>query len=266
MSENTVEDIAALVGTHLGDRTVSYDDRDVILYALAVGAGRDDLDLIFEDRLRTLPTFGLTLAQWAPDILAERGVFDNLSVHGSQTLEVHKALPAQGELTLSAKVGNVWDKGSAAIFEVVVECDYYTATWSIFAPGKGGFGGDRGAKATPLEVPADAAELALPTFETQAALYRLTGDRHHIHIDPEASAKIGQPVPILQGLATIAGATLPLAREFGAHPADLSYLAGRFSGPVVPGETLTLRHWGNEHFEVFSHGAPAISAGEVKFS
>lgn len=266
MTVTTPEKIAGLAGTHLGDRTVSYDESDVILYALAVGAGRNDLDLIFEDRLRTLPTFGLTLAQWAPDILASRGVFDHRSVHGSQVLEVHKPLPPSGEIALSARVGNVWDKGSAAVFEVVVESEYYTATWSIFAPGKGGFGGDRGPKSAQIEVPADAVETPYATFETQAALYRLTGDRHHIHIDPAASSKIGQPVPILQGLATIAGATLKLAQEFGAHPADLSYLAGRFSGPVVPGEPLTLRYWNNRNFEVLSGDAPAISAGEVEFA
>ncbi|EHK85879.1 dehydrogenase, partial [Rhodococcus pyridinivorans AK37] len=53
-------------GHDLGARTIRYDERDAILYALAVGAGAADLDLVFEDRLRVLPTFALTLAQWAP--------------------------------------------------------------------------------------------------------------------------------------------------------------------------------------------------------
>lgn len=61
-------------GADLGTRTVSYTERDAILYALAVGAKATELDLVFEDQLRVLPTFALTLAQWAPDALgsAER--------------------------------------------------------------------------------------------------------------------------------------------------------------------------------------------------
>ncbi|MEJ1230515.1 MAG: hypothetical protein WDM88_07690 [Galbitalea sp.] len=131
---------------------VSYTDRDAILYALAVGASPDDLDLVWEERLRVLPSFGLTLAQWAPDILAEEGAFGNRSVHGSQWLEVRAPLPVSGDIQMSAHVGNVWDKGSAAIFEVVVDSDYFSATWSIFAPGSGGFGGQRGPSSAASEL------------------------------------------------------------------------------------------------------------------
>ncbi|MDI3422197.1 hypothetical protein [Streptomyces luteolus] len=53
-------------GHDLGTRTVAYTERDAILYALAVGARASDLDLVYEEHLRVLPTFGLTLAQWAP--------------------------------------------------------------------------------------------------------------------------------------------------------------------------------------------------------
>ena len=60
-------------GHDLGTRTIAYDERDAILYALAVGASATDLDLVFEERLRVLPTFALTLAQWAPDALGALG-------------------------------------------------------------------------------------------------------------------------------------------------------------------------------------------------
>ena len=253
-------------GRDLGQRTVAYDERDAILYALAVGAQATDLDLVFEDRLRVLPTFGLTLAQWAPDVLAEAGAFDDRAVHGSQTLEVHRPLPRAGELRLSARVGDVWDKGSAAIFDVIVECAEFTATWSLFAPGVGGFGGERGpARVSTVERPAGK-KASVQTFPTQAALYRLTGDRHHIHIDPEASARIGQPIPILQGLCTLAATTLVLAAAQGAHPADLVALQGRFSGPVVPGDALELESWPDGAFELRRGGAPAISDGRAEFA
>lgn len=252
-------------GRAIGSRVVSYTEWDAILYALAVGAPADRLDLVFEERFRVMPTFGLALAQWAPDVLAAEGAWDNTSVHGAQKLIVHEELPRQGELTLNARVGNVWDKGAAAIFEIEVDCHYFTAVWSIFAPGVGGFGGERGAKA---ELPVRVGEGSTLPYETAAnaaALYRLTGDRHHIHIDPEASARIGQPKPILQGLATLAGALIPLADAQSKHPADLRELEGRFAGPVVPGDALLIRSWGDS-FDVEKDGTAVISGGKAVFA
>ncbi|MFE2119563.1 MaoC/PaaZ C-terminal domain-containing protein [Rhodococcus aetherivorans] len=258
-------------GADLGTRTVAYDERDAILYALAVGAQpATDLDLVLEDRLRVLPTFALTLAQWAPDELGSRGAFDTTTaLHGSQELTVLAPLPRRGEVELRASVGEVWDKGAAAVFEVRVECEYFVATWSIFAPGAGGFGGERGPSkpAAPQGEPELTGELA--TAANQAALYRLTGDRHHIHIDPEAAARIGQPRPIMHGLCTLAAATLPLARLLGAHPADLTELQGRFAAPVFPGDVAGLRAWGGRDdavFEVAADGQAVISGARASFA
>ncbi|WP_406155065.1 MaoC/PaaZ C-terminal domain-containing protein [Streptomyces sp. NBC_01023] len=231
-------------GRELGERTVSYDERDAILYALAIGADATDLDLVFEERLRVLPTFALTLAQWAPDALGSLGAFDTrTAVHGAQRLEVMSPLPRSGKLSMRAYVSEVWDKGSAAVFEVVVVSDCSVATWSLFAPGRGGFGGERGpsAPSAPPEPPDHRAEVA--TAPNQAALYRLLGDRHAMHIDPDAARAAGQPRPFLHGLCSMAAATLPLARAAGAHPADLVRLEGRFAAPVFPGDRLTAHAW-----------------------
>jgi acyl dehydratase len=256
-------------GRDLGTRTVRYDDRDAILYALAVGAPATDLDLVFEERLRVLPTFALTRAQWAPDALGEAGAFDvTTAVHGSQRLRIHRPLPKEGELELTARVAEVWDKGAAAVFEVVVECVYFAATWSIFAPGHGGFGGERGPSARQRpDGPPDHA-FTMDTSPGQAALYRLLGDRHHLHIDPEAANAAGMPRPILHGLCTLAAITLPLAREAGAHPADLVELDGRFAAPVFPGDRLHVAGWNDEEgvlFEAAVGGTTVISGGRAQF-
>lgn len=257
-------------GRPLGDRTVTYDERDAILYALAVGATPDRLDLVFEEQLRVLPTFALTLAQWAPDALGSAGAFDtSTAVHGAQRLEVLAPLPRAGELTLSARVDRVWDKTSAAVFDVVVESDHFRATWAIFAPGCGGFGGERGesAPATPAGEPT--ATTVVPTAANQAALYRLLGDRHHMHIDPAAAQAAGQPRPFLHGLSTLASITLALADQVGAHPADLHTLEGRFAAPVFPGDDLEVASWTDgttARFEATADGRPALRAGHVSFA
>jgi acyl dehydratase len=259
-----------LAGAHLGTRTVAYEERDAILYALAVGAQATDLDLVFERRLRVLPTFALTLAQWAPDVLAGQGAWDVANaLHGSQRLRVSRALPPAGEIAMFAKVAAVWDKGSAAIFDVEVESEYFVAGWSIFAPGRGGFGGERGpSRAKPPEGEPDI-ETSLPTFSTQAALYRLTGDRHLIHIDPDAAAAIGQPRPILHGLCTLAAATLRIAAALDVHPADLVGLGGRFAAPVLPGQTLDLALWradGGTSFRARHEGTDVLTDGFARFA
>jgi len=254
-------------GRHLGDRTVGWTDRDAILYALAVGARADQLDLVFENRLRVLPTFALTLAQWAPDVLGASGAFEvGQALHGAQTLEVRRPLPPSGELTMSARVTEVWDKGSAAIFDVAVDSDYFAATWSLFAPGRGDFGGSRGpGRASVPEAPSEWTR-RIPTSTNQAVLYRLLGDRHHIHVDPEAAARIGKPRPILHGLASLATAALGVAEAVDAHPADLQRLEGRFSSAVYPGDDLEVAGWADGSFRVSTVEGVAIDAGRAVFS
>ncbi|SEK71004.1 MaoC like domain-containing protein [Blastococcus sp. DSM 46786] len=256
-------------GADLGTRTVSYDERDAILYALAVGAAPDELDLVFEERLRVLPTFALTLAQWAPDALGSQGAFDvRTAVHGSQRLQSLAPLPRAGRLELAARVGEVWDKGSAAVFEVVVESDAFVATWSLFAPGCGGFGGERGPSSPKRPEAQPGLRAEVRTAQNQAALYRLLGDRHHMHIDPAAAQAAGQPRPFLHGLCTLAATTLELARSVGAHPAELAELDGRFSAPVFPGDRLGVTAWPDGRtasFEVADGERPVISGGRIRF-
>ena len=260
------------IGRDLGERTAAYDERDVILYALAVGAAPTDLDLVFEKRLRVLPTFALTKAQWAPDTLGSLGAFDmRTTMHASQRLRVLRALPPAGELTMASRVARVWDKGSAAIFEVEVESEFFVATWSLFAPGRGGFDGERGPSAPRRRESPPGHESRLATRPDQPALYRLLGDRHHMHIDPEAAKAAGMPRPFMHGLCTLAAVTLPVAAAVGAHPADLVELEGSFASPVFPGDRLDVRGWEpggpgeGMLFEAAVNGTLVLAGGRAQF-
>lgn len=257
-------------GRNLGTRTISYDDTKPILYALAVGAPASNLDLVFEEQLRVLPTFALTLAQWAPDALGSAGAFDvRTAIHGTQRLRVRKPLPRSGSVEMTAHVAEVWDKGSAAVFEVAVESPYFEATWSLFAPGAGGFGGDRGPSSRRRPERPPEGTLTVRTTPDQAALYRLLGDRHHLHIDPEAAKTAGMPRPIMHGLCTLAATTLPLAGAAAAHPADLTELEGRFAAPVFPGDELQISTWtdaGTTRFEAAVGDRTVITSARVRFT
>ncbi|MCW4355701.1 MaoC/PaaZ C-terminal domain-containing protein [Hoyosella sp. YIM 151337] len=264
-----------LTGKTLGRRTVSYSERDVMLYALTIGAQADELDLIFEKQLQVLPTYALTLGLWAPDLLGELGAYDvSRAVHGSQELEIHAPLPVAGDLELDAAVAAVWDKGRAAVFDVDVRSQWFSARYSIFAPGAGGFGGPRGSAADRCGARVDgtATTVAVPTWPEQAALYRLTGDRHLIHILPDAAKTIGQPRPVMHGLCTLATSILGFSRSVGASAVDLTRLAARFSAPVLPGQVLEVAGHCQDgrasryDLAVTADGVPVISDAYVEFA
>jgi len=231
--------LATLAGADLGERVLGYDERDAIIYALAIGAPAERLDLVYERDLRVLPTIGMGLGLWAVEAVGNLGLYDRTrSLHVGQRLEVRRPFPRETSTPSSGRVSAVWDKGKATVVEVEVESDLFIAGYTIFVPGVGGWGGERGPASGP------AAELE-PTWSVEretrrdaAALYRLTGDRHPVHIDPEVAAAGGFERPILHGLATLGMAALEVAAASGAHPADLRSLSGRFAAPVLPGDRL----------------------------
>ncbi|HVX31728.1 MAG TPA: MaoC/PaaZ C-terminal domain-containing protein [Solirubrobacterales bacterium] len=263
--------VAEAIGLDLGTRRVAYTDREAILYALAVGAAAEDLDLVFERDLRVLPTFGLGFGLWACDELGARNFFSSTNaLHGAQRLEVLAPFAASGELEMSARVLDVWDKGSAAVCDIEVACEQFRAVYSIFAPGQGGWDGERGpgARRDPEAPPTRRARVA--TSRESAVLYRLLGDRHLIHVDPEAARAIGQPRPILHGLCTLGIAARSLPPLFGRRPDELISLEARFAAAVLPGEPLELRAWeptgdGSVPFSVATPESVVLSGGLIRF-
>jgi acyl dehydratase len=77
-----------------------------------------------------------------------------------------------------------------------------------------------------------------------ALIYRLSGDRNPLHIDPAVATAAGFPRPILHGLATfgVAGHAV-LKTVCGYDPNRLVSFGARFSAPVFPGETIRTEIW-----------------------
>lgn len=262
--------LAELAGTDLGTNTASYDETAAILYALAVGAAATDLELVYERDLRVLPTYACALGLWAVEAAGRLGAYDpKRSLHASQRLVVHGPLSVHGSIEMHAKISNVYDKGKAALVEIEVTSSAFSATYNIFLPGLGGFGGERGAST----VSGDPVELIHETtFETSAdlaALYRLTGDRHPVHIDPSVAESNGFPRPILHGLCTLGIAARIVAEQVGANPADLVELDVRLAAPVLPGDNLVVVSGegdGVVHFETRVGESTVLSGGRVRFA
>ncbi|MDZ4277501.1 MAG: MaoC/PaaZ C-terminal domain-containing protein [Dehalococcoidia bacterium] len=244
----------SVIGKELPSRTFEYTDREVILYALGVGATTDELPFVYEKDLKVLPTFGVIAA--FPVMMSMGQVIElnpAMVLHGDQRIELKAPIPASGKLTTKGKISAIWDKGSGAV--VVVDSQtqdesgavLFANTASLFVRGEGGFGGERGPSASGKNVPAERSPDHTVEYKTspdQAALYRLSGDRNPLHIDPEFAKLGGFDRPILHGLCTFGFAGRAVLHACcGSDPARLKDFEARFSGVVFPGETIVTDIW-----------------------
>jgi acyl dehydratase len=227
---------------------------DTILYALGVGA--EELDFAYEAGLKALPTMAVTLAYagffWRDP---EYGADWKRILHGEQSVTIHRPLPSHGEFLGRTRFEGVEDKGPGKGAVVLVTRTiedmagtlYATDRRTAFLRGDGGCGSAGAAIPRPEPAPADRAPdavVTLPTAPNQAQLYRLSGDRNPLHIDPEVARAAGFDRPILHGLCTYGVAGRALLRALaGNDPARLVRLDARFSAPVYPGETIETRIW-----------------------
>ena len=252
-----------------GAREFSYGDKDVMLYALGVGMGRDPMDetelaFVYEKSLKVIPTAATVLASGlrgragpAPEMPAgHRPSQINflMVVHGEQKVELHKPLPTSGTFTAQGRTVGAFDKGKdkgAVIVNETIWTDekgekVATLTGSTFARGDGGFGGPSEGQPEPHQIPSRKADLSvdISTREDQALLYRLNGDRNPLHSDPEFAAAAGFPRPILHGLCSYGMTCKALVDALlDADVAAVGSYGARFTGVAYPGETLKASVW-----------------------
>jgi acyl dehydratase len=244
------------------DLPYAYSDTQIMLYALAIGMGRDaldpqEIDFVYEKHLKIIPTVATVLALGARDI-RKLGVDYSKVLHGEQKLTLHRPLPARGEMLVSAKTKAVYDKGKdkgALIvsvidaFEKTTRAPLFSQETSHFARADGGFshmGGDSGEAPAPHTMPSRKPDLEceVATTSNQALLYRLLGDRNVLHVDVEAARTSGFDRPILHGLCTYGVCCYAIVKTICDYdPSRIAQFDVRFSAPVFPGETLIVSIW-----------------------
>jgi len=267
----------------------SWGSKDAILYALGVGAGAaDPLDELAFTTENTqgvdqavLPTMAVVLGVGGSSALGSIGSFNPaMLVHGEQAIELHGPIPVKGEVSSVGEITGVWDKGKGAVIETrSVSTDtstgeaLFTNTSSVFIRGEGGWGGDRGPSGAKNVAPEREPDhtRTLPTRIDQALLYRLSGDRNPLHTDPAFAAMGGFDRPILHGLCTYGFTGRALLHELcGGDPSRFKSMEGRFTSPVLPGESLTVKAWVDGGEAVFQttgdDGRVVIDAGRATFA
>jgi len=246
----------------------SYNEHDVALYALGVGAAADPLDkkelsLVYElnsGGFHVLPTYAVMPAMNAMLAMAKEGKsplpglnygFDRV-LHGEQYTEVKRPLPAKGKLKHTFRVKAAYDKAPHAVVVLGVtstdesgeEIAYNEL--STFVRGAGGWGGERGPSGEVNVPPAREPDAVIEekTDVNQALLYRLSGDWNPLHADPAFAKAFGFDKPILHGLCSYGYVGRHVVKAFlDGDPRRFKSIKVRFADSVFPGETLVTRMW-----------------------
>ncbi|KAL0701906.1 hypothetical protein Bca4012_058028 [Brassica carinata] len=246
-----------LLAHKLPETRSTYNERDVAIYALGVGAcgqdavDSDELKFVYhengQEHIQVLPTFvslfslgslthGLDLPGFKYD--------PSLLLHGQQYIEVYRPLPskASGSLINKVSLAGLQDKGKAAILEIETR-SYEQGSDELlcmnrttgFLRGAGGFSNSY----QPFSYK------NYPSTQSLAALlYRLSGDYNPLHSDPNVAKLARFPRPILHGLCTLGFAIKAIIKCIcKGDPSTVKTISGRFLATVFPGETLITEMW-----------------------
>jgi 3-hydroxyacyl-CoA dehydrogenase/3a,7a,12a-trihydroxy-5b-cholest-24-enoyl-CoA hydratase len=265
---NEFIDADEALGHEMEPVTSRFDERDLSLYALGVGAAHDPLDTkelpyVYEmsgDGFKMVPTFAVAPALKAIFDLAKEGKqapglhygFDRV-LHGEQYTEIRSPWPTHGKLTHKIKIKDIFDKGKNALVITSVTTSDETGTelayneLTTFVRGAGGWGGDRGPSSEVNVAPNRAPDATMEekTSPNQALLYRLSGDWNPLHADPAFAKNFGFERPILHGLCSFGFAARHVVAKFcpNGDPRFFKSIKARFADTVFPGETLLTEMW-----------------------
>ena len=250
------------IGKKIGPLTKEYSWKDVVLYAMGVGAGFDDLEYCFEHRLKVIPSFSIGSVF---DFLASVGLDSEANLagilHGEQDIIFHNPIPIEGTLSTEGEITRIYDKGPGKGALVKAEADTYhsngqklfTNIFTLFCRLDGGFGGEDAPKeimAFP-DRPPDFEEKALPSAD-QPLLYRLSGDIFQLHVDPDFAKASGFEKPIMHGLCTHGYACRAVIKHlFPGEPGRMTRFRVRFSRPIYPGVPMHTQIWKEEEGKAF---------------
>jgi len=247
----------SLVGKESAPSSFSYVWKDVALYALGIGAKKDELDYLYEARgPKVIPSFAVVpMFMSMFSLVTNTGGDLAMLVHGAQRVRLQAALPPAGTLTTTATIRGMYDLRRLAVVLVdTVTRDesgkqLFDATSQLIFRGEGGFGGatpprEEKVAEIPKGKPADF-RVEETTTPEQALLYRLSGDLNPLHADPEFAANVGfTQGPLLHGLCTYGHMVRHVAKgACGGDATRVTGFEGKFSKPVWPGDTLVTEGW-----------------------
>ena len=268
--------------------SIAYDRRDVLLYAVGIGAM--ELRFIYEGHpgFAVFPTFPI---RWggagAPiDRTAVPPSPGPLTIDAERYLEQLSPLPTSGEVKVTSRLIGVHARGKGNGFveteSQVVDADGKLCIRMVNGSFRRGveklgdiepFESVGQSFSSPITVPQTLPDVDVSAriAENQAHIYRLSGDYNPLHIDPAAAQFGGFATPILHGLCTFGHcANLLLGALCDSDPTRLRKIKVRFSSPVYPGDLLQVVGWrdgaGRVIFEARVDGRAVVSHAYFEYS
>jgi peroxisomal enoyl-CoA hydratase 2 len=254
---------------------VAWNKRDLLTYAVGVGAKNDEFPFIYEldPNFAALPTYPVVLQLKGADqdvnLFTDRvkgrpipglpPLNPKRVVHATQSIEIIKPLPLvsgdgwtwktrytgvvenksgiilTAESTLVDPKGTIYAKLFSSSFNLGAKATGEKYSKFIAGPPQG--------KAIPKDRKADWVVEEQTTPE-QAIIFRLSGDYNPLHIDPRIGQGAGFGGVILHGLSTFGFAGRAVLKTVGASdPNSLKFFGVRFTAPVKPGDKLETSIW-----------------------
>ncbi|KAF8336332.1 MaoC like domain-containing protein [Cantharellus anzutake] len=246
-------DLSQAVGAELPSVNVAWTTRDLLLYALGIGATRFDRNITYGDSADVIDFNANTLKE-------DKGIPGLPKFDPSQYVEVLRDIPVksgQGWKIKKRIVGVHENKSGIVVDNELVLVDgngtpYTRLLSSTFNLGAKANGVKFDKNIAPTPTPSRSVPKGVhpsATFrdyiaDNQAILYRLSGDYNPLHIDPAIGARGGFMGIILHGLASYGIVARGLiASLVDGNPRALRALFVRFSSPVKPGDTLETKVW-----------------------
>ncbi|KAJ5679099.1 hypothetical protein N7462_007343 [Penicillium macrosclerotiorum] len=238
-------------------KDVSWQKRDVLLFANSIGVKADELHFLYVPfKLTDQEVTDFYARQQAVHIPGVPNLDHRHGVDGQRKLTVLKPLPptsAGRKFELRSKVIGVYDKGKPG---TVIETEqsivdkesgevYNKVLTSGFLVGQGNWGGPKGPATVNFPPPQgkspDAVHVVQSNMETA---HLLNGDYNPLHATPEPGQKMGFGGIIIHGLFSWNSAAHGILRELGgSDPANLKEFQARFASPVRPGDKVTTEIW-----------------------
>ena len=293
-------DFSPILGKGLGPRTLEYTWRDVALYALGVGATKNDLPYIYERNpggMKVLPTFGMVPyinsvnmnpvrhVPYGPNEIASDFIVERLGhvpnrLHMAMELTAFRPIAAEGMFLTEDRLNAVYDRGEGR--GVVADCqmDVYDRAGNPvctmhsyhYHAAFGGYGGpafDSRRIEFPETSPDYEAEEYMP--DNIAVLYRLSGDTYSVHIDPSVSGAYGYPMPFNQGLCTMGYASRMLLQAVIPYqPERVKKIYVQMRNVCFPGQTVHLQAWDAQPGKIIfrlldSNGGLLLGNGQFEY-
>lgn len=241
----------------------TYNERDVILYSLGVGITKKQLSYVYENSpdFKVLPTFSTVPAIDYFSKMNFSNVLPSFNpetlMHTKHYLELNQTFQPSGKIVSKGKIIDVLktDKGALLITGITsYDQDGNEICYNEFSHllrhsenYESLNETTQNTKANPnIVIPKRKPDAIVKerTSEDQAILYRLSGDRNPLHIDPAMASIAGYHSPVLQNLCSYAIGTMHIIQTFCyGDVASIKSIQAEFVSHVFPGETLQTNMW-----------------------